>query len=80
MFRENGVWTLACELARSGGYANVIMVEEELRRRGKLIGEAVTNSPHRREYLTRLCHAARSGEAIQDDLPRRDPAIHAALF
>ena len=80
MFHDKGVWALACELARSGNYANVVMIEYELRRRGKLAGDAVTNSPYRRELLTRLCHAARSGEAVEDYLPIRDPAIHAALF
>ena len=79
MFHDMGVWNLACELARSGDYANVVMIEYELRRRGRLAGDSITRSAYRRELLTRLCHAARSGEAIGDDLPRRDPAIHAAL-
>jgi hypothetical protein len=79
MFHDMGVWNLACELARSGNYANVVMIEYELRRRGELSGEAITNSAYRRELLTRLCHAARSGEFIEDDRPARDPAIHAAL-
>ena len=79
MFHDRDVWSLACELARSGEYANVIMIEYELRRRGRLTGDAITNSAYRRELLTRLCHAARSGETALDDLPRRDPAIHAAI-
>ena len=79
MFHDMGVWNLACELARSGAYENVVMIENELRRRGKLSGEVITHSAYRRELLTRLCHAARSGEATEDYLPARDPAIHAAL-
>ena len=79
MFHDKGVWNLACELARSGDYENVVMIEYELRRRGQLSGDAITNSLYRRELLTRLCHAARSGQSVEDHLPVRDPAIHAAL-
>ena len=62
MFQEKSAWEVGCELARSGDYANVIMIERELRRRGILgLGESVTASIFRRERLTRACHAARNG-------------------
>lgn len=55
-------WELACALARSGEYANVVMIERELRRRGILeAGACVTTHILKRELLTRLCHAARNG-------------------
>jgi hypothetical protein len=79
LFHDRSIWDVACELARTGYYANVIMIEEDLRLRGRLNGDVITHSVYRREYLTRLCHAARAGELLEDDIPARDPAIHAAL-
>lgn len=56
------VWDLACDLARSGQYANVVMVERELRRLGTLkAGAPLTTHILRRELITRVCHAARAG-------------------
>lgn len=63
MFHDKGVWGLACELARSGDYANIIMIERELRQRGLLAGELTTNIV-KRELLTRTCHAAREGFSL----------------
>jgi hypothetical protein len=63
MLNNKSAWELACELARSGDYANVVMIERELHRRGVLRDSSLTTQIFRRELLTRLCHAARNGEA-----------------
>lgn len=57
MLRDKSVWKLACELAETGDFANVVMIERELLRRG--IREPVTSNAFKREFLTRLCHAAK---------------------
>lgn len=59
MSDNRSTWALACELARTGDYDNVVIIERELRRRGLLLTGAITYNTHRREHLTRLCHAAR---------------------
>lgn len=56
-----------------GDYENVVMIEYELRRRGLLVGDAITHNANRREHLTRLCHAAREGETKEIDLARDPP-------
>jgi hypothetical protein len=61
MFHDNNLWSLACDMARSGDYANVIMIERELKRCGLLAGEHVTTNVVKRELLTRVCHAVRTG-------------------
>jgi len=63
---DKQLWKYACELARSGEYANVIIIERELRRRGVLAREHITTNVMRRELLTRVCHAARNGGADED--------------
>jgi hypothetical protein len=61
MIYDKNAWKIACELARTGKYANVVMIERELRHRGILKGGSVTTHILRRELLTRACHAARNG-------------------
>ena len=78
MFPDREVWSLACELARSGKYENIVTIERELRQRNLLGHGTVTHNTYWREYLTRLCHAARDGSAIVENYQRRDPAIEAA--
>jgi hypothetical protein len=68
-FHGDYVWKLACDMARSGDYANVIMIERELRRRGLLVGEHLTTNVVKRELLTRVCHAVRSGPPDGADEP-----------
>jgi hypothetical protein len=71
MLHSKGAWEAACELARSGNYANVVMIERELRRRDLLgRGESIATSILRRELLTRACHAARNG--VVDDFSDSD--------
>jgi hypothetical protein len=65
MFGNRRLWSLACELARSGNYHNIVMIELELKRRDLLIG-SLTDSTYLRDQLTRLCHDAR------DELNRRE--------
>jgi hypothetical protein len=75
-FHTDYVWKLACEMARSGDYANVILIERELRRRGLLLGEHLTTNIVKRELLTRVCHAVRRGtpeETEEPDEPFRLP-------
>ena len=55
------LWELACQLARSGDYANVVMIERELELRGLLDGPITTNQ-YKRNLLTRTCHAMRGGD------------------
>lgn len=80
MSHDRSNWTLACELARTGDYENVVMIEYELRRRGRLAGDAITYNAHRREHLTRVCHAAREGKAIEIDLARDPPRSQGGSF
>ena len=75
-FHKDDIWKLACDMARSGDYANVIMIERGLRQRGLLIGEHLTTNVVKRELLTRICHAVRRGtsaEGDQADEPLRLP-------
>jgi hypothetical protein len=72
MFHDRNIWKLACDMARSGEYANVIIIEQELRRRGLLSAEFVTTNIVRRELLTRICHAVRNGDsAIPEESDKR---------
>ena len=81
MFHNKSAWEVGCELARSGDYANVIMLERELRRRGLLgAGESVTGSIFRRERLTRVCHAARNGVAEDFAESESDPRPYGFSF
>lgn len=79
MFPDRAVWNLACELARSGDYENIVTIERELRRRNLLVRAALTDNTYRREYLTGLCHASRDGSIVVENDGRRDPAIRAAV-
>ena len=79
MFPDREAWDLACELARSGDYENIVTIERELRRRNLLVHGAVTHNIYWREYLTRLCHSSRDGKRDIEDHERRDPAIRAAV-
>jgi hypothetical protein len=73
---QNGkVWDVACDLARSGDFANVIMIEKELRRRGLIGEEHVTTNVPKRELLTRLCHAARNGKSNRLETPQSSNVI-----
>jgi hypothetical protein len=78
VFPDSEVWKLACELARSGDYENIVTIERELRRRKLLVRGTVTHNTYWREYLTRLCHTSRDGGAIFVNYQWRDPAIRAA--
>lgn len=59
---ERAVWDLACELAETGEFANITMIERELSLRG--ISHGVTENAWKRQLLTRTCHAARSGHNV----------------
>lgn len=61
MPHDRDAWKLACDLARTGQYANVVMVERELQRRGVIDGPITTNQ-YKRNLLTRTCHAMRGGD------------------
>jgi hypothetical protein len=78
MYPDRAVWALACELARSGAYENIVTIELELRQRGRLGQGEITHNTYWREYLTRLCHAARDGMRVEAQ-GRRDSAIRAAV-
>jgi hypothetical protein len=80
MSHDRNNWTLACELACTGDYENVVMIEYELRRRGRLVGNAITHNAHRREHLTRVCHAAREGKTVEIDLARDLPRSQGRSF
>ena len=77
MFPKGEIWDVACELARSGAYENIVTIERELRRRALLNG-VLTQNTYWREYLTRLCHTARDGFLDKNEHRRGDPAIRAA--
>lgn len=64
MFTDKSVWETACDMAASGEYANVAVIERELRRRG-LIASEITSNVYKREFLTRACHAARDGVRME---------------
>jgi hypothetical protein len=76
---DRTTWKLACALARSGAYDNVVLVEYELRRRG-LIKEVLTDNAFWREHITRRCHAARDGVVERAAATHRDPAILATGY
>jgi hypothetical protein len=71
MFHDKHLWQLACDMARSGEYANIIMIERELRRQGLLAGEHLTTNIVKRELLTRVCHAVRNGDPEVENSPQR---------
>ncbi len=75
MLSNQDTWNLACALARSGEYANVVMIERELRRRGVLKDGPLTTQSFRRELLTRVCHAARRGDIEAEPLQSERPAF-----
>jgi hypothetical protein len=64
---NGSAWTVACRLAKSGRFRNVIEVEIELRRRGA-IGEVLTDNTYLRELLTRMCHRSRSADSAGTDV------------
>ena len=66
MFGNRRLWPLARDLARTGHYANIVMVELELQRRDLLVGSTLTDSSYLRDQITGLCHDAR------DELNRKE--------
>jgi hypothetical protein len=71
MLHDRKLWGLACDMARSGDYANVIMIERALRRQGLLVGELLTTNVVKRELLTRVCHAVRTGDPDDGERTRQ---------